>query len=40
MMLSEGGGCFMARLKTGHLMFDLQGIQKAVDAADQLLPLA
>ncbi len=39
-MLSEGGGCFMARLKTGHLMFDLQGIQKAVDAADQLLPLA
>lgn len=30
----------MARLKTGHLMFDLQGVQKAVDAADQLLPFA
>lgn len=30
----------MAWLKTGHLMFNLQGVQKAVDAADQLLPLA
>lgn len=36
----RGCACFMARLKTGRLTFDLQGVQKAVDAADQLLPLA
>lgn len=33
-------GCFVAWLKTRPLTSDLQGVQQAVDAADQIVPLA
>lgn len=33
-------GCFAALLKTRRLTSNLQGIQQAVDAADQIVPLA